>query len=135
MKLSEHFELDEFIRSQTAYMLGIDNLPPEEVKANLGNLCEKLLQPLRVAIGMPIVISSGYRCGALNKAVGGSTTSQHMKGEAADCVTDGKAADLLRLLLELKLDFDQAILYPSQNFLHLSLKSEGVNRKQVIRYK
>lgn len=135
MKLSKHFELYEFIRSRKANELGISNFPPEEAQQALRNLCEKLLEPLREALGKPIVINSGYRCERLNSAVGGSKTSQHMKGEAADCAIDGKTEGLLQLLLNLKLDFDQAILYQSQNFLHLSLKNGGVNRKQVIRYK
>ncbi|MDR2921592.1 MAG: peptidase M15 [Tannerella sp.] len=135
MKLSKHFELYEFIRSRKANELGISNFPPEETQQALRNLCEKLLEPLREAFGKPIVINSGYRCEQLNNAVRGSKTSQHMKGEAADCAIDGKAEGLLQLLLNLKLDFDQAILYQSQNFLHLSLKNGGVNRKQVIKYK
>jgi len=135
MKLSKHFELYEFIRSRKANELGISNFPPEEAQQALRNLCENLLQPLRDALDKPITINSGYRCERLNRAVGGSKTSQHMKGEAADCAIDGKAEDLLQLVLDLKFDFDQAILYQSQNFLHLSLKKEGVNRQQIIRNK
>lgn len=135
MKLTKNFELYEFIRSRKANELGINNYPPLTAQRALKNLCEKLLQPLRDGLGKSITINSGYRCERLNKAVGGSKTSQHMKGEAADCAIDGKAEDLLQLLLNLKLDFDQAILYESQNFLHLSLKAEGVNRKQIIKYK
>lgn len=132
MKLSEHFELYEFIRSRKANELGISNFPPEEALQSLKNLCTNLLQPLREEWKKPIHINSGYRCERLNRAVGGSKTSQHMKGEAADCSIAGNAEDLLQLLLDLELDFDQAILYQSQNFLHLSLKKEGYNRKQVI---
>lgn len=135
MKLTNNFELHEFIRSQKANELGINNYPPLTAQRALKNLCEKLLQPLRDAFGDSITINSGYRCERLNIAVDGSRTSQHMKGEAADCAIAGKAEDLLYLLLDLELDFDQAILYKSQNFLHLSLKTEGVNRKQVIEYK
>lgn len=135
MKLSKHFELYEFIRSRKANELGISNFPPEEAQQALRNLCENLLQPLREVWGKPITINSGYRCERLNKAVGGSRTSQHMIGEAADCAVNGKAEDLLHLLLRLKLDFDQAILYESQNFLHLSLRNNGSNRKQVLRNK
>lgn len=135
MKLSKHFELYEFIQSLKANELGISNFPPEAAQQALKNLCEELLQPLREALGKPITINSGYRCERLNRAINGSKTSQHMKGEAADCTINGKAEDLLQLLLNLELDFDQAILYPSQNFLHLSLKKGDNNRKQIIRYK
>ena len=86
MKLTEHFELSEFTRSATADRLHIDNTIPEELIPNLKNLCEQVLEPLREHFGTPVIISSGYRCPQLNKAVGGVTNSQHQKGEAADIV-------------------------------------------------
>ena len=84
MQLSKNFSLAELIRSNTAVTLGLDNSPPKSVIDNLKTLCERILQPLRDFFGVPITISSGYRCAALNKAVGGSSSSQHMTGEAAD---------------------------------------------------
>lgn len=84
MKLTAHFQLEEFTRSATATKCGIDNTPNEEQIANLKALCEEVLEPLRQHIGKPVVISSGYRCPKLNAAVGGVSNSQHMKGEAAD---------------------------------------------------
>lgn len=84
MKLTAHFQLEEFTRSATAIRCGIDNTPNEEQIANLKALCEEVLEPLRQHIGKPVVISSGYRCPKLNAAVGGVSNSQHMKGEAAD---------------------------------------------------
>lgn len=132
MKLSENFELKEFVRSSTAEKLGINNVPDSNAIESLKNLCEKLLQPLRDAYKKPIKINSGYRSQALNNAVNGSKTSQHMKGEAADCAINGEAEELLQLLIETNLDFDQAILYRSQNFLHLSYKLKGENRRQVL---
>lgn len=134
MKLTKDFDLDEFTYSDTARKLRLNNNPSHVEIGALLNLCEKLLQPLRDALGKPITINSGYRNECINTLVGGSKTSQHMKGEAADCAIDGKAIDLLQLLLDLELNFDQAILYKSKNFLHLSLKSSGANRKQVIEY-
>ena len=74
MKLSEHFELVEFLVSETAARQGIANEPTPEVIDNLRRLCESVLEPLRVKIGRPVVITSGYRSPALNRAVGGSPT-------------------------------------------------------------
>ena len=86
MKLTEHFDLSEFTRSATADRLHIDNTIPEELIPNLKNLCEQVLEPLREHFGIPVIISSGYRCNQLNKAVGGVPNSQHQKGEAADII-------------------------------------------------
>ena len=89
LPLSNNFTLGEFLRSETAerdYELKREQEnPPEEVIANLQYLVETTLQPVRDAFGYPIKISSGYRCQLLNKLVGGSATSQHCSGEAADC--------------------------------------------------
>ena len=82
--LSEHFSLDEFTRSATAARLGICNEPGVDAISNLQCLCQEVLEPLREHAGVPIVISSGYRCRRLNKAVGGVANSQHCTGEAAD---------------------------------------------------
>jgi uncharacterized protein YcbK (DUF882 family) len=88
MRLSTNFELEEFTCSQTAATLGIKNEPGAEETANLKSLCEKVLQPLRDKTGSTVRISSGYRCPALNKAVGGVESSQHVRGEAADITVD-----------------------------------------------
>ena len=83
--LSKNFALEEFIRSRTAERMGIDNVPKdEEVINNLRNLCLEILQPLRDYVGAPVHINSGYRCKALNEAVGGVKNSQHCLGEACD---------------------------------------------------
>ena len=131
-KITENFTLEEFTRSETAERMGIQNVPGNREKLALVNLCAKLLQPLRDIYGKPIRINSGYRCPELNKAVGGVETSQHRKGEAADLSIDGKARELLELIEENHLPFDQAILYRKQNFLHVSLKVEGEQREQII---
>ena len=73
-------------RSATATTRGICNEAPVEVISNLQNLCQQVLQPLRDHLGVPVVITSGYRCRALNRLVGGVPNSQHIKGEAADIV-------------------------------------------------
>lgn len=82
-QLSENFWLNEFIRSQSATRAGIDNIPAEPEYYNLLYLCKYVLQPMRDHFG-PLFISSGYRSPELNKLIGGSKTSQHMKGQAAD---------------------------------------------------
>lgn len=84
--MTEHFTLNEFINSKTAKKLGINNSPSEEIKANLGELAT-LLEKIRIKWNSPIIITSGYRCEKLNKAVGGSKTSQHLKGQAADIIS------------------------------------------------
>ena len=132
MNITENFTLEEFIRSDKASELGIKNDPGTHERLAIVNLCVKLLQPIREAIGKPIYINSGYRCPELNKAVGGVPTSQHQIGEAADLHIEGKAGDLLEVLEDSGLPFDQAILYRQRNFLHVSLKLEGEQRKQII---
>lgn len=130
MQISKNFSWAEFEKSDTAKRLGILNVVSSfEVRDNILELVDKVLQPLRDAWGKPITINSGYRCEKLNKAVGGVPTSQHTKGQAADCGVDNPLA-LARLLLDLGLEFDQAIVYPT--FVHISYKAEGENRNQLL---
>ena len=85
MKLSEHFSLSEFTKSATARKHGIKNTPPQEAVDNLKALCQGCLEPLREALGLPVVITSGYRTKALNSMLAHSSErSQHMLGQAAD---------------------------------------------------
>ena len=134
MKLTEHFTLSEFVRSETATNKNIDNMPTPDVVDNLRNLCSNVLEPARVSFCAPIYITSGYRCPALNKAVGGKPTSQHLRGEAADLQVRG--IENLRKLYKLIRDngvFDQ-LLYESNGatkWIHVSYKSSG-NRRQAI---
>ena len=131
-RLSENFTLDEFTTSDTATRLGINNVPGEWELEALRVLVKRTIQPLRDKLGVPVRVNSGYRCPELNKAVGGVPTSQHQKGEAADLSIDGKASDILEALENSNIPFDQAILYRKQNFLHVSLKLDGVQRSNVI---
>lgn len=134
MKLTEHFTLSEFVRSETATNRHIDNTPTPEVVDNLRALCRNVLEPARVAFGSPIYITSGYRSEALNNAVGGKTTSQHLRGEAADLQVKG--LQNLRKLYRMIKDhgvFDQ-LLYESngaKKWIHVSYKQSG-NRLQAI---
>lgn len=84
-----YFDLAELVRSNEAKKKGIDNTPSFEVVEHLDELVEKFLDPLRAAYGMPIKVSSGYRCPELNRAVGGVTTSVHQIGYAADLQVGG----------------------------------------------
>ncbi|MDL2265281.1 D-Ala-D-Ala carboxypeptidase family metallohydrolase [Parabacteroides sp. OttesenSCG-928-G21] len=128
--ISRNFSWTEMIWSETAERQQIRNVPGEREEKALRRLVEEVLQPLRTAYGMPIRISSGYRCPELNKLVGGVASSQHLKGEAADCVVLDATA-LLAVLLREGILFDQAILYQRSNFLHVSLRAVK-NRKMVI---
>ena len=85
MKKIKYFKLAEFINSATANRLGIDNMPTFEIVDNLNRLAD-YLDGIRAKLGKPILVSSGYRCPMLNKAVGGVANSQHLKGLAADLI-------------------------------------------------
>lgn len=98
--LSEHFSMEEMTRSQTAKEQHIDNTPSEAAIRNLKILCTQVLEPARVKLGRPIIITSGYRCAKLNAAVGGVPKSYHTKGMAADIRIDNirDAYNLAKLL-------------------------------------
>ena len=134
----KYFTLDELTYSYTAKQKGINNTPNATVKANLINLVDNILDPLREAYGKPIVVSSGYRCPELNKAVKGAPKSQHVKGEAADIRTQSDKPEdnkkLFDLALKLNLPFDQLIDEYGFNWVHVSF-SKGHNRKQVLHIK
>jgi len=116
---------------------GIDNTPTEEAKRNLTTLVDKVLDPLRTAWGAPIVVNSGYRCPALNEAVGGSKTSDHMTGRAADIEaadrTAASNARLFALAQSLGISFDQLIDESNMSWVHVSYRSEAENRKQILK--
>ena len=141
INLSPHFRLEEFVRSETATKHGIVNEPPSEAVEALRKLCVGTLEPLREALGSPIIITSGYRCKALNElVVHHSRTSQHMKGQAADFYipeVSGNLSHRERLILAFRtiitnpeVDFDQLILYP--NFIHVSFVSRDKNRHNIM---
>ena len=118
----KHFTMSELTRSVTASRLGIDNTPPQSAINALTQLVDHVLDPLREAWGQPIYVTSGYRCAALNRAVGGAERSQHMSGEAAD-VTAGSREDnrrLWQLLQQLRLPVDQVINEHNYRWLHIS---------------
>lgn len=134
--ISKDFSYREFERSEVADAKHICNVITSfEVRDSILALTENVLQPLRDAWGKPLKVNSGYRCKALNAAVGGVPTSQHVKGEAADIAT-GDPVKLARLAVKLGLPFDQMILYPT--FVHFSHRLNGEQRGQICynwRYK
>lgn len=152
--LTPHFALREFTESTTAMKHGIDNRPTPEVVENLRRLCTHTLEPLREKLGLPIIITSGFRTKELNDIiVHASRKSQHMVGQAADfyAVQSSKfkaqgdegsklnvqgSRELLiqafRLIItEPEIDFDQLIIYPT--FIHVSYVSRERNRHQLTR--
>lgn len=139
MQLSEHFNLKEFTKSETAIRKRIDNTPNAAHAENLKNVCEKILEPVRRHFGKPVRINSGYRGPALNAAVGGSSKSQHCNGEAVDFEIDGLPNPDLAKWVSENCDFDQIILEfydpkegPNSGWVHASYTSSGKNRKQKL---
>lgn len=140
IQITKHFKLSEFLYSDTVdsmkrtcpALFEAQNSISHEVYMNLYLLCFYLLEPARECLGMPITINSGYRCPRLNKRVKGSSTSQHLKGEAADIT----CFDNLALFNYLKSqDFDQLIWYGNRvnppRFIHVSYKFSS-NRKMIL---
>ena len=110
MRLTEHFELIEFVRSSTADKLGIKNEPSNEAVENLRVLCKQILEPLRRFANEPLHINSGFRCSALNMAVGGVSNSNHLYGFAADVsCSDWQKCLNWQAYLALMHDFDECI--------------------------
>ena len=136
VRLSENFSLQEYTKSQTATRQGLDNTPNEDHMASAKLLFENVVQKVRDHFGVT-VINSGYRGPALNTAVGGSSNSQHCKGEAVDIECPGTSNCDVAKWIEDNLDFDQLILefitlgIPDSGWVHVSYKSEG-NRKQSL---
>jgi len=135
MKLTAHFDLSEFTRSESAKREGLDNTPTSEHLENLKVLCEKVLEPIRLKYGS-INISSGYRGKMLNHFIGGSVNSDHCVGRAADIdmddvgtgVTNKEIFDYIKDNLE----FDQLINEFNYAWVHVGYR-QGANRKQVLK--
>ena len=135
-----HFTIEELYASATAKAKGINNKPNTQQMINLIYLAAYVLEPLRVAMNEPIKIGSGFRSKELNKAVGGVSNSQHMKGQAADLCIDGDLKKGRRWFNYIKdhLPFDQLIWEKNQKtgscWVHVSFVyyDFGKNRRQVI---
>ena len=138
--ITMHFTLEELCASNTAKTKGISNKPDFQQIVNLVYLSAYVLEPLRVAMAEPIKIGSGFRCQALNKAVGGVSNSQHMKGQAADLCIDGDLNKGRKWFDYIKnhLPFDQLIWEKNPKtgsyWVHVSFvyPDFGRNRHQII---
>jgi zinc D-Ala-D-Ala carboxypeptidase len=115
-QLSPHFKLSELLVSNTAKSKGLDNDPTPEIEANLKALCENVLEPIRAAVG-PLKINSGYRSDPVNKAVGGSTTSAHSFGLAADLHPANGCKKLMNDIIKTGVKLDQIIF--EQTWVHV----------------
>lgn len=124
----------DLLRSDTATRKEIAEqfTPPQEVLDNLQTLCDNVLNPLQVMINETVIITSGYRCARLNKAIRGAKNSQHVLGQAADIYADGVGVDdLFQFIQNSKLDIDQ-LIQEFDTWVHVSYKSTG-NRNQHLR--
>ena len=141
MRLSENFSLWELTKSQTAERKGISNVPGEEEIKNLTALCKNVLQAVRSYYGVPIKPSSGYRCLALNNAIGSRPTSQHVTGQAVDFEVPGVDNKVVARWIKDNLTYDQLILeyykegQPNSGWVHVSYVEPVVkNRNQARVY-
>ena len=140
MKISEHISYKEATRSVTALRLGIDNTPNEYQLQNMELIAKNVFEPLRKAVGGAIKINSFFRCEDLNKAIGGSSKSQHCQGRAID-IDDNYGHmsnnDMYKYIKE-NLDFDQLIFeFPDENgnasWIHVSYVDADSNRKRCLK--
>lgn len=139
MKLSKNLSLSEVIKSNTAKRHNIDNSPNNEQLNNLKTVAIEVFQPLRDGLGKPIGISSGFRSDALNRIIGGSTKSQHSKGEALDLDADifgNLENSVIFGYIKEHLDFDQLIWEygddENPDWVHVSYKSYEENRNEIL---
>jgi len=137
MNLSANFTLKELTRSDTADRLDIDNTPNEEQIESLRLLCENILQPVRDHFGKPVKISSGFRCSALNQATGGSSNSDHCKGQACDFEIDGLSnPDVAQWIMD-NLEYTQLILefyvqgQPNSGWIHCSFDPNNLKKQEL----
>ena len=137
MNLSPNFSLHELSKSETALRMGFDNTPDEEATENLRLLCEKVLQPVRDHYGKGVKVNSAYRSPESNAAVGGSKTSDHCKGMAADIEIPGVAnADLAQWIMD-NLEYTQLILefytpgIPDSGWVHVSYDPNNLKKQEL----
>lgn len=132
MKLSPHFSLEELTHSDTATRLGIDNTPTVEVIDNLTFLAGEL-EHVRTILGHPMLISSGFRCYALNDHLGSKRTSSHTKGLAVDfiCPSFGNPRSVCDAIIMANVNYDQVIL-EYDRWVHLSFKQENPRKQALI---
>lgn len=136
--MGKYFTVNELCKSDTARVKGIDNTPNATQISNMEELIKNVLDPLREAYGKPINVNSGFRCTALNKVVGGVSSSQHVEGKAADISSNNKGdnAIIFELVKSLKLPFDQLIWEKGNNhypdWIHISYNKFNT-RQQILK--
>lgn len=137
MNLTANFSLHEMTKSETALRMGLDNTPGEAEIENLRLLCEKVLQPIRDHYGKGVKVNSAYRSPESNSAVGGSKTSDHCKGMAADIEIPGVAnADLAQWIMN-NLEYTQLILefytpgVPDSGWVHVSFDPAQLKKQEL----
>ena len=125
MKLTEHFDFEELIHSDTAKQRGIYNVPDAEQAACIALLAANVLEPARKEYGHPIEVTSGYRSDRLNKVVGGNPNSQHMRGQAADLQADN--LERLYDIIQAQGNYDQLLLESNgkSKWIHVSYNPDG----------
>lgn len=132
MQLSPHFSLAEMVRSQTASRRGIRNVPGEAEIRALTLLCDKVLEPVRAHFGKPVIVTSGYRSPRLNTAIGGSASSQHCKGEAADFTVPGETNRAVFERIWHNLNYDQLIYeFGESGWIHCSYSAHRMRNMEL----
>lgn len=141
MQLTTNFSLHELTKSETALRMGFDNTPGETETAALKLLAEKVLQPVRDHFGKGVKVNSGYRSPESNAAVGGSKTSDHCKGQAADIEIPGVAnAELAQWIMD-NLEYTQLILefytpgIPDSGWVHVSYDPNNLKKQELTAMK
>lgn len=141
MNLTNNFTLHELTKSETALRQGLDNTPSEEIVTNLKTLAEKVLQPVRNHFAKGVKVNSGYRAPEVNAAVGGSRTSDHTKGMAADIEIPGLPNAELAQWIEANLDYTQLILefytpgIPDSGWVHVSYDPSNLKKQSLTAVK
>ena len=141
MQLTENFSLSELVKSETALRKGLDNTPTPEVIASLQVLAEKVLQPVREHFDRVVKINSGYRAPEVNAKVGGSKTSDHCKGMAADIEIPGVPNHELAEWISKNLEFTQVILefytpgVPDSGWVHVSYDPADLKKQELTAVK
>lgn len=132
MNLSRNFTLAEMVRSQTASRRGVDNTPPPLVIEALRQLCVHVLEPVRLHYERPVIVTSGYRSPAVNSAIGGSGTSQHSQGEAADFTVHGVSNIEVCRWMEKNLTYDQLIYeFGESGWIHASYRASRLRNMEL----
>lgn len=134
-QIGHFFSWAELTVSTAAARLGLDNTPTPEAQQAMQLLVANVLDPLRAGLGRPVRITSGFRASAVNRAINGSPTSQHMLGEAADIKVEGVLAEALATaIVQLGVPFDQVIWYAPERggHVHISFTVKRSNRRQLL---